>query len=284
MIGYGNSMFLATHGILARSGSTPAFTGLLDTYPNAAVAYSFRKLRTAYSENCIRVRRSSDNTEQDFGFVNNVLDTASLLTFCGAGNGFVTTWYDQSGNANNITQATATRQPRIVNAGALETSNGKTSMRFLSASTMLLQKTSYTTIDFKNTAVATVISDALSATNQNPFSLNTNPRWYTPYITPTNTYYGYGATATTILSEATDNNQRLYFMNANSTTLSAFTNNITKSTVSSVVGNSSNIQIGAGGATNYYNGKIQEAIDWASEQSSNRTGIQNNINTYYSIY
>jgi hypothetical protein len=27
----------------------------------------------------------------------NDLDTASLLTFCGAGNGFVTTWYDQSG-------------------------------------------------------------------------------------------------------------------------------------------------------------------------------------------
>jgi hypothetical protein len=41
---------------------------LLDTYTGAAVAYSLRKLRTNYSGNAIRVRRSSDNTEQDFGF------------------------------------------------------------------------------------------------------------------------------------------------------------------------------------------------------------------------
>jgi hypothetical protein len=41
---------------------------LLDLYPNASVAYSLRKLRNAYSGSAIRVRRSVDNTEQDFGF------------------------------------------------------------------------------------------------------------------------------------------------------------------------------------------------------------------------
>jgi len=51
---------------------------LLDTYSSAIVAYSLRKLRTAYSGAAIRVRRSSDNTETDIGFVNNALDTASL--------------------------------------------------------------------------------------------------------------------------------------------------------------------------------------------------------------
>ncbi len=38
---------------------------LLDQYPSAAVAYSVRKLRAAYTGNAIRVRRSSDNTEQE---------------------------------------------------------------------------------------------------------------------------------------------------------------------------------------------------------------------------
>ena len=39
----------------------------------------------------VRVRRSSDNSETDIGFtVNGNLDTAALLTFVGAGNGFVT--------------------------------------------------------------------------------------------------------------------------------------------------------------------------------------------------
>jgi hypothetical protein len=86
---------------------------LLDTYTGASVAYSLRKLRTAYSGSAIRVRRSSDNTEQNIGFVNNVLDTASLNTFCSGANGFVTTWYDQSGNNINLTNGVAVNQFKI---------------------------------------------------------------------------------------------------------------------------------------------------------------------------
>jgi DNA-directed RNA polymerase subunit H (RpoH/RPB5) len=36
-------------------------------------------------------------------------------------NGFVETWYDQSGNGNDATQTTATKQPKIVNSGSLLT-------------------------------------------------------------------------------------------------------------------------------------------------------------------
>ena len=81
-IGYGNSMFLATHGILARSGGGGASL-LLDTYTGAAVAYSLRKLRTAYTGAAIRVRRSSDNAEQDINFVGGDLDTTSMINFVG---------------------------------------------------------------------------------------------------------------------------------------------------------------------------------------------------------
>jgi hypothetical protein len=41
------------------------------------------------------------------------------------GDGFITTWYDQSGNARNATQATASNQPQIVSAGAVLLQNGK---------------------------------------------------------------------------------------------------------------------------------------------------------------
>jgi hypothetical protein len=47
-----------------------------------------------------------------------------------AGNGFVTTWYDQSGNGRNATQTTAGLQPRIVNNGVVEAINGKPEIRF----------------------------------------------------------------------------------------------------------------------------------------------------------
>lgn len=70
-------------GIYLASLTPPATPLLLDTYPNAAVAYSLRKLRTAYSGSAIRVRRSSDNAEQDIAFVGNDLDTTSMLDFVG---------------------------------------------------------------------------------------------------------------------------------------------------------------------------------------------------------
>ena len=114
-----------TIGALGRRvASTPSFVGLLNTYSGAAIAYSLRQLDSTYAGSAIRVRRSSDNTEQDIGFANNVIDTVSLLTFVGSGDGFVDTWYDQSGNANNMTQATASKQLRIVLSGVVSLLNG----------------------------------------------------------------------------------------------------------------------------------------------------------------
>jgi len=97
---------------------------ILDTY-SAAVAYSLRKLSGGYTGAAIRVRRSSDDTEQDIGFDGNNLDTTSLLSFVGAGNGLVTTIYDQSGAGLNFTQTNLVRQGRIVNSGVVNTLNGK---------------------------------------------------------------------------------------------------------------------------------------------------------------
>lgn len=42
---------------------------------------------------------------------------------------FVTTWYDQSGNARNATQATAASQPRLVLGGVVQKVNGRPSVR-----------------------------------------------------------------------------------------------------------------------------------------------------------
>lgn len=124
-------MIVATHGLIA--SQITQFVGLLDAYPSAAAAYSLRKLRSAYTGSAIRVRRTNLD-ELDIGFTSTgALDTTALLAFTGTGalnNGFVTTWYDQSGNARNATQATALNQPKIVNAGVLVTENSKPSIEF----------------------------------------------------------------------------------------------------------------------------------------------------------
>ena len=105
---------------------------------SAAAAFSLRKLSCSYVGNAITVRRSSDNTTSNIGFTTNGdLDTTALKTFVGASNGFVTTWFDQSGNGRDATQTTAANQPRIINAGVIEKQNGVPALRFLGLSSGL---------------------------------------------------------------------------------------------------------------------------------------------------
>jgi len=102
---------------------------LLDTYPNAAVAYSLRKLRSDYTGAAIRVRESGGDTEADIGYdANGNLDETALLNHTGSNDGFVTTWHDQQGS-NNITQATSSVQPRVVSAGTIEKSGAFPGLR-----------------------------------------------------------------------------------------------------------------------------------------------------------
>ncbi len=90
----------------------------LDSYTSGLWAtYGLNKMLSSYSGSAVRVRRSNDNAEQDIGFSGNSFDSASLASFVGANSAFVTTWYDQTGNSRDMLQATAGRQPRIVNAG-----------------------------------------------------------------------------------------------------------------------------------------------------------------------
>ena len=93
--------------------------GMLDTITGASCAFSMRKVRAAYSGNCLKVRRSSDNTTQDIGFSGGWLDESAVTTFVGANDGFVDTWYDQSGNGFNAVQATTSSQPRLVSSGTI---------------------------------------------------------------------------------------------------------------------------------------------------------------------
>lgn len=102
-----------------RKSATPAggYLDALAVQPSAV--FSLRKLISTATAS-IRVRRSSDNAEQDIGFTGDALDTASLAAFVGANSAFVATFYDQTGNGENAEQATTTKQPRIVNAGAYD--------------------------------------------------------------------------------------------------------------------------------------------------------------------
>lgn len=114
-------------------------TLLLDAIgTSAARAYSTRKLRSAYAGSAIRIRRSSDNAEQDIGFSGQDLDTSSISSFVGANSAFLSKWYDQSGNADDLVQVTTSKQPRIVDTGTIETKNSLAVVRGISANFTIL--------------------------------------------------------------------------------------------------------------------------------------------------
>ncbi len=102
---------------------------LLGAGKDAVIAYSTaRRLQESYTGALIRVRRSSDNTEQDIPYIllndEYVLDEANLLTFVGttaSDNGYVVKRYNQSISAGSFdaVQTVMSAQPPIVIAGVV---------------------------------------------------------------------------------------------------------------------------------------------------------------------
>jgi hypothetical protein len=282
----------------------PVVNLLLDDYPNAAAAYSLRKLDKDYTGSAIRVRRSYDNSEQDIGFVGNDLDTASLKTFVGANSGFVTTWYDQSGNARNATQTTAANQPRVVNAGTIDRRSGDISLVY-DGSNDFLEAASTSGLTISPTSFYAVSSRGNDANNTRTVfatGILAGERGYGIYYTinsPPN------ATINNIASQIRYNGQFVFDLGnvTNTINTNTITTVITTTTSSNIWvngGNNSNqtynysnttttqnITIGVRKTTNYdfyLNGTTSEIVIWQSDQSSNRTGIETNINSYYGIY
>jgi hypothetical protein len=291
-------MILSTHGVIA--SQIQSFVGLLDLYPSAAAAYSLRKLRAAHTGSAIRVRRT-DLTESDIGFTSaGNLDTSALLSFTGTGalnNGFITTWYDQSGNARNATQTTALNQPQIVSAGSVILENGKPSLQFDGSTDSLnFNGLVYTT----NTLFATAVFlqnnsanfSAIASQNSGGGQIGRSTILGLDDSSPKKSQYFFnngtsylnrssGTIANNTQTLMTNYSQSNNYFNA----LNGSSGNNVISGQSFTPASTNGFAIGnipATGSTLL--GEIQEIIIWNSDQSSNKTGIETNINDFYSIY
>lgn len=256
-----------------------AATLILDDYPNAAVAYSLRKLRTAYTGNAIRVRRSNDNAEQDIPFNGNDLDTASLLSFVGANNGFVTTWYDQSTNANNAIQAAATVQPQIVTSGTIFTNNSKPSMFLENQDSLIF--TSLTPITTFSVAKIDTLGYALNYLLFN--SVTPRGYFYGGTFTGANGLGIFDGTGTAKSITGEDTNTHLGYFNYNGTNYEIAKDGTAITNLASGSNFDLN-RIGRQQTALTLNGQLQEIIIYPSTQSTNKSNIESNINNYYNIY
>lgn len=101
-------------------------------------AWGFRRLVRNYPGRCGSIRRSSDNTSQDMVFSGDYVHQSDLLSFVGAGNGFIGALDDQVGSAD-LLQTTQADQPQLVSSGAIITTlGGRPSMSFDGSGDVLL--------------------------------------------------------------------------------------------------------------------------------------------------
>jgi len=277
---------------MVRTTTAPSSDLLLDTYTGAAAAYSVRKLDKDYTGYAIRVREDSGDTEADIGFDSNGdLDTAAIATHCGSANGYVVTWYDQSGNSNNATQSTAGSQPQIYNGTAVITENGKPALNFTSDyldtnDISISAGGTFSTfhVEKKNSAssIGFFMGKNTSAGSPMPPLHFSNGNLYMDTIhseTTSENKFKFGALS--------GNNQNLItgLMKNNDATSQAFVNGSELTFTSSgthLYGNAFN-RVG-GRSTIQCDSKVQEFVLYLSEQADNRSGIESDINTYFSIY
>lgn len=279
---------------------SPPVTLPADFGDTAVAAYSLRYVTSTYSGPVIRVRRSSDNAELDFK-PQHIGD--SLTSWVGAGNdGFVATWYDQMDNSD-ATQATAAAQPQIVDGGSLVTENGKPAVDFDGSNDFLAGGSTEILNTGNPFGIFMVLNEDGTPTNNGMFSISSNQtRSFGAFINNTSEYQPFTlvATATGYTfkgdSSGRTTEQQLFnvlFDGVDYTNNTSYDFSVDGVDINSVdagsvaTPNTNEFRIGRGNADytgQYWLGKWQEFIIYNTDQSSNRTAIESNINEYYSIY
>jgi hypothetical protein len=273
-------------GVAASSGVAP-YVGLLDTYPSAAAAYSVRKLRSAYTGSAIRVRRSSDNTEQDIGFSSGNLDTSSLTSFCSGTNGFVTTWYDQSGNGRNAIQTTASNQPQIVSSGSVINVNSKPSIKFQDTSDLLRYLGSGGT-SITNTMAVVFKFASVGGYGVTMSMGDTSSTCYTLLGSGTGSVRAIYSLSVESRDGSYTANQEIWGSTTALLSAKFWLNGVNQTITSSTTtytAQLNDIQIGNDTSNSTQFPNMQECVYWAITQTdTDLVGINTNQNNYYAVY
>lgn len=239
------------------------YTPILDDYTDGLMAVSVRKLRTAYTGDCMRVREAGTDTEADIGFDSNgLVDTAAIASHCGSNDGFLRTWYTQIGSTDPGT-STASGQIKIYDGAtqAVLLDNGIPTTSFSAQN--------YPLNGNQSGSITTAI---VIHPNDNRYAVHGDFNFFEAFQNssgtdvPTSTIYVNGTaenpTTEAELWTALTQDQIVLVHNEN--------------VISNIMG--------SGGNLNRYTGFVQEMIVWDSvKNATDRAGIELNITDYFSI-
>jgi len=274
----------------AQDDDTPSFDSslLLDTYSSAEAAYSVRKLSSTYSGPCMKVRKDDGvDTGTDIGFdADGNLNIAAIAAHCGTDNGYIVTWYDQSGNGNDAT--TTASQPQIYDGTSVITENGKAAIEFTGTSQSML-------VGLTNSNGSLSIFSCGYFSMNNTWVFTADDNIASPDGIPITLDYvsggrigayrsGYTSQLITGVGAGQHLVSNIYISGTGSTLAhngtAASQDTTTQGTTAwNYSGTSTLFRHYASGTT-----RAQELILYHSDESTNRAGIESDINTYYSIY
>lgn len=290
---------------------------IIDAFPNLSAGYSVRKIRSAYTGACLIARRTvgaTTVTANVFFDSNNAITLNSPITiatgssssttlgqFCAA-SGFtnpdgiaanqslyVSQWNDQSTNANNMTMATATQQPRLVNAGVIETMTGSgtgrtalnsnwTTNSFMSKTGTFNGQTFFTVAKIETYSSTNILFGAASP-NNNMFYGGTAAN-----------YNGIGVFDGTNIRSLTgeDLNAHIGYISVRSSNIYGAKDGdgeaLINTTAATNLATRALFARGDGVSTTTFKGLASEILIFSGNESASYVGIRNNINNYYGIY
>ena len=191
-------------------------------------------------------------------------------------NGFVETWYDQSGNGNDAVQLTAANQPKIVDAGSLLNKlkfEGSQFLKRVFTSPLSQPNSAFVVAQMDAGTGNTKIFDGLGVSNRNLLFAN-NDSDFSMFANTVKKYADRDANEnlhTAIFNE----DSSLGALNGVATSISGLGS---QAAGGLTLGRTHNID------TNFLRGTISELIFYNSDQSANRAAIETNINNRYNIY
>ena len=286
-----------------------------------AAAFSVRLLGSgvgisSYTGDCMRVRRASDNVEADVGFDSNnelsltspisntsnaqsYTDLADFVDHTGTPtSAFCRYWYDQSGNSNDAGTATEPNQPKIYDAttGLIEegsAGNEKPALDFDGSNDKIQFPAAINASFYYSIFIARQGTTGIFLG-----SLDTNQYWMDIGVGGTSTSLQSGFNgpfdgaldyaifrkngATAFSTTTTRAEYATAFYDGNQVLMSALTDG------SAETATLSNFNLGSyTGGGFAYNGNCQEFIMYqstTSNQSSNASAIETDINGYFNIY
>ena len=271
-------------GVGGGPGPSPGYTPPLDTYTGATAAYSVRKLSSSYSGPCIEAYRVSDGATQDIGFDGDgLIDTAAIISFAAGSEVRVQTWYDQSSNALDAVQTASANMARIYDGSSIYEDNGNPAVDFNNNQFFSIGSSQWT----DGAMMASIVFSRRSGNDT--YWTSNGSVWRLFYESAVHGFVHYGTTPVSTKKFAPPGSAPvLTTARFGGGSADLYENGNSVGSSPTVTGSMSTASGGAfmgqrsDGALRM-DGTIQELIHWGSDQTSNRTGVESNINEYFQI-